>query len=180
MFHRIMVKKRVEFLFWKLPVLDLFNTIIQTKKQQPKLEEFHQLRVFIRFVSSKFFSAAKEYPLLYVEALIPNMKSDRQFWEAPHKQVQREESAEEQERYMNDVNYIPQNIFNNGQQQATAQTREGREREKTSDLNEIDDDMVDYYFSAFDTRKEEEAAADTNKEVEETVIRENTENVINL
>ncbi|CEP15228.1 hypothetical protein [Parasitella parasitica] len=75
MFHRLMVKRKAEYLFWKLPVLELFNRILQDSRSLSQSIAFEELAKFIRYSTRQFFKAAAEYPLLYVEALNPSIKS---------------------------------------------------------------------------------------------------------
>ncbi|KAF7726188.1 Topoisomerase 1-associated factor 1 [Apophysomyces ossiformis] len=69
LFHRIMVKRKVEHPFFKLPVLDLFNRILSEYHYLPKSPAMSQLVQFIRYSVRQFFKRANEYPLLFVEAL---------------------------------------------------------------------------------------------------------------
>ena len=64
---------------------------------------------FIQYSTYQFFKAAKVYPLLFIEALIPKMKSDRNMWEEPN--VERMQAEQEEEEYLNDVNYICNNFW---------------------------------------------------------------------
>ncbi|CAO3597350.1 unnamed protein product [Absidia cylindrospora] len=68
-FHRIMVKTKVEHLFWKLPTLELFNRILQDRAYIPKSVALDELVRFIRYVVRQFFKKAETYPLLFIEAL---------------------------------------------------------------------------------------------------------------
>ncbi|ORZ22999.1 timeless protein-domain-containing protein [Absidia repens] len=68
-FHRIMVKTKVEHLFWKLPTLELFNRILQDRAYIPKSVAFDELVRFIRYVVRQFFKKAETYPLLFIEIL---------------------------------------------------------------------------------------------------------------
>ncbi|KAI9361536.1 timeless protein-domain-containing protein [Pilaira anomala] len=145
MFHRIMVKRRAEYLFWKLPVLDLFNRILSDVHRVPKTKEFGMLIEFIQYSTYQFFKAAKVYPLLFIEALIPKMRSDRNMWEEPN--VERIQAEQEEEEYLNDVNYIPSTTTNNN--------TEAEQSTETHNNDIIDEEMVDYLFSAFDQRDKE-------------------------
>ncbi|KAG0178563.1 Topoisomerase 1-associated factor 1 [Apophysomyces sp. BC1034] len=69
LFHRIMVKRKVEKLFFKLTVLDLFNRILNEYPYLPKSPAMSQLVQFIRYSIGRFFKRANEYPLLFVEVL---------------------------------------------------------------------------------------------------------------
>ncbi|KAI8061721.1 timeless protein-domain-containing protein [Gongronella butleri] len=67
LFHRLMVKRKAEHLFWKLPVLELFNRILQDKTRLAKSAALTNLYQFITFVTRQFFKKANLYPLLFVE-----------------------------------------------------------------------------------------------------------------
>ncbi|ORX55590.1 timeless-domain-containing protein [Hesseltinella vesiculosa] len=66
-FHRLMVKKKAEHLFWKIPTLELFNRILQDRTKLPKSAALTNLYQFITFVTRQFFKKADAYPLLFVE-----------------------------------------------------------------------------------------------------------------
>lgn len=100
---------------------------------------------FIQYSTYQFFKAAKVYPLLFIEALIPKMKSDRNMWEEPN--VERMQAEQEEEEYLNDVNYIPSTTTNNN--------TEAEQSTETHNNDIIDEEMVDYLFSAFDQRDKE-------------------------
>ncbi|KAI7903689.1 timeless protein-domain-containing protein [Cokeromyces recurvatus] len=158
MFHRMMVKRKAEYLFWKLPVLELFNRILIDFKNIPstqKTREMGQLEEFIRYAVYQFFKGAKEYPLLFVEALVPSIKSNRTMWEISPPPTEEELRRDEEEaKYLADVNYIPTNDNNEDEQHQSSNNDE------EEDL--LDEDMMDYYFSEFDKQKErEEEAAKT-------------------
>ncbi|KAL7326237.1 Topoisomerase 1-associated factor 1 [Mucor circinelloides] len=145
MFHRLMVKRKAEYLFWKLPVLELFNRILQNSNKFSESKAFAELEQFIRYSTRQFFKAAAEYPLLYVEALNPSIKSNRTWWEMPS-----EEEQLEKQRYEQDVNYIPPATWERAEpQQSQANSK--------ADENGLDAAMEDYYYSAFDRRDELEA-----------------------
>ncbi|KAG2219454.1 hypothetical protein INT45_008102, partial [Circinella minor] len=74
LFHRIMVKRKVEDVFFKINVLELFNRIIYTYPSLPKSGAMSELVQFIRYCTRQFFKKANEYPLLYVEVLFKNPK----------------------------------------------------------------------------------------------------------
>ncbi|EPB81380.1 hypothetical protein HMPREF1544_11910 [Mucor circinelloides 1006PhL] len=145
MFHRLMVKRKAEYLFWKLPVLELFNRILQNSNKFSESKAFAELEQFIRYSTRQFFKAAAEYPLLYVEALNPSIKSNRTWWEMPS-----EEEQLEKQKYEQDVNYIPPATWERAEpQQSQANSK--------ADENGLDAAMEDYYYSAFDRRDELEA-----------------------
>jgi hypothetical protein len=74
-------------------------------------------------------------------------------WEIPN-----EAALREKERYMADVNYIPPSSNTNNEN--VNDVSESREQTPETDNNNIiDDTMVDYLFSAFDRKKEDEAVA---------------------
>ncbi|KAI8992116.1 timeless protein-domain-containing protein [Mycotypha africana] len=81
MFHRIMVKQNVEYLFWKAPVLELFNRILINAAKVPRSDAFDQLKIFIRYAVRQFFKGVEQYPLLIVEAFLLNVKTSRKWWE---------------------------------------------------------------------------------------------------
>ncbi|KAG2232960.1 hypothetical protein INT48_008053 [Thamnidium elegans] len=152
MFHRIM-----------LPVLDLFNKILCDAYRMPNTKEFTMLTEFIQYSTYQFFKAAKVYPLLFVEALIPKFKSNRDLWEQPD---ERTIQAQQDERdYLDDVNYIPTTT-------TTTKESENPAREEENH-NIIDDAMADYLFGAFDRREEElpteDMDASLNSEVETSI-----------
>ncbi|KAG2212278.1 hypothetical protein INT47_001637 [Mucor saturninus] len=158
MFHRIMVKRRAEFLLWKLPVLDLFNRILSDAHRMRQTPELDMLTEFIEYCIYQFFKAAKLYPLLFVEALIPTAKPDRTMWELPDPARVQDEQA-----YLNDVNYMPV---------ATDTANTTQQRSKSpEDNNIIDEGMADYLFSAFDRKKQEEEANISDHDEEATQSR---------
>lgn len=126
-----------------------------------------------------------------VEALIPNMKSDREQWVSKSQEtVARERTKRQQEEaYSNDVNYVPESLFAGGKKKE----KTPEEQQQQADFNDIDEDMADYYFSAFeDKRREEETVTTTSnndkeqaedivmnqqdQDESEAVLRENREN----
>lgn len=77
MFHRIFVKCKMEALFYKLSILNVFNTIINetpTTKSTPK--SLQELVGFITFAVRAFFKKLADYPALYIEILYPKSRSD--------------------------------------------------------------------------------------------------------
>ncbi|KAI9486114.1 MAG: timeless protein-domain-containing protein [Benjaminiella poitrasii] len=161
MFHRMMVKRKAEYLFWKLPVLELFNRVLIDFKKIPggqKSREMAQLEEFIRYAVYQFFKSAKEYPLLFVEALVPSIKSNRLMWETPSPPTEEEvKEREEEERYLADVNYIPPADEEQEDNQANSKDTEREEEE------EVDEEMMDYYFSEFDKKKAQEKVENGTK-----------------
>jgi hypothetical protein len=125
--------------------MELFNRILQDSRKFSQSAAFGELEQFIRYSTRQFFKAAAEYPLLYVEALNANIKSNRTWWEMPN-----EEEQLEKQRYEQDVNYIPPSTWERDEPQQP-------QPEKTTNENELDADMQDYYFSAFDRRDDLEA-----------------------
>ncbi|OBZ88075.1 Topoisomerase 1-associated factor 1 [Choanephora cucurbitarum] len=81
MFHRMMVKRNTEYLFWKLPVMELFNRILCDYPRLPESNGLSQLRQFIIYSTRQFFKCAAVYPLAYVEALVPSIQTNRLTWE---------------------------------------------------------------------------------------------------
>ncbi|KAI9490959.1 timeless protein-domain-containing protein [Zychaea mexicana] len=75
LFHRIMVKREVEHVFFKINVLELFNRIVGTYPSLPKTSAMSELVHFIRYCTRRFFKKAEEYPLLFVEILFANPKT---------------------------------------------------------------------------------------------------------
>lgn len=75
-FHRIIVKRNAEYLFWKLPVMELFNRIMLHSSKFPRTEAHAQLKELIRYSTRQFFKYASIYPLLFVEALVPSIKTN--------------------------------------------------------------------------------------------------------
>ncbi|KAI8366587.1 timeless protein-domain-containing protein [Blakeslea trispora] len=75
MFHRMMVKRNAEYLFWKLPVMELFNRILTHYSHLPPSPGLDQLRQFILYATRQFFKCAADYPLVYVEALVPSIQT---------------------------------------------------------------------------------------------------------
>ncbi|RCI02751.1 Topoisomerase 1-associated factor 1 [Rhizopus stolonifer] len=96
MFHRMMVKRNVDYVFWKLPVMELFNRILMDYPRLPKSEPLSQLRQFIIYSTRQFFKSAAQYPLLYVEALVPSIRSDRAMWTDTRPLETHEEPTREQ------------------------------------------------------------------------------------
>lgn len=125
--------------------MELFNRILQDANKFSKSSAFAEVEQFIRYSTRQFFKAAAEYPLLYVEALNPSIKSNRTWWEMPSEQEQLEK-----QRYEQDVNYIPPATWEHEEPQQ-------REPSQQADDNELDAAMEDYYYSAFDRRDEMEA-----------------------
>ncbi|KAI9268791.1 timeless protein-domain-containing protein [Sporodiniella umbellata] len=74
-FHRMMVKRKTEYLFWKLPVMELFHRILAHASRFPRTESHSQLLEFIHYSMGLFFNYASTYPLLIVEALSPGIKT---------------------------------------------------------------------------------------------------------
>lgn len=145
-------------------MLELFNRILQDSHRLPKTAASKGLVKFITYSTYQFFKAAKQYPLLFVEALIPNMKSERSMWKIPN-----EAGIREKERYLADVNYIPP------PSSTTNDTPASREQSPEADNNNIiDDEMADYLFSAFDRRNGEKEDNEANKE---NINREEEEEV---
>lgn len=64
-------------------MLDLFNRILTDSHKIPKSNALAELQQFIRYAVRQLFKGAKEYPLLFVEALVPTIKSNRSTWEVP-------------------------------------------------------------------------------------------------
>lgn len=106
----------------------------------PKTREFAMLTEFIQYSTYQFFKAAKIYPLLFVEALFPSVKSNRSMWELPDPI-----SKQREKDYLNDVNYMPPPTTTIQQRPVSPENN-----------NIIDEDMADYLFSAFDRKKQEE------------------------
>ncbi|KAG1495719.1 hypothetical protein G6F54_006987 [Rhizopus delemar] len=75
-FHRMIVKRNAEYLFWKLPVMELFNRIMLHSSKFPRTEAHAQLKELIRYSTRQFFKYASIYPLLFVEALVPSIKTN--------------------------------------------------------------------------------------------------------
>ncbi|KAI9263284.1 timeless protein-domain-containing protein [Phascolomyces articulosus] len=75
LFHRIMVKRKVEDVFFKINVLELFNRINCAYPSLPKTNAMSELVQFIRYCTRQFFKKADEYPLLFIEVLFKNPKS---------------------------------------------------------------------------------------------------------
>jgi hypothetical protein len=142
--------------------MDLFNRILIDSKRVPNSTAFSELKQFIRYSTRQFFKGAAEYPLLFVEALIPNIKSNRTMWEMPD-----EDKVRDKENYLADVNYIPP--ASTSANHNTTTTTEATQNNQ----NSIDDDMMDYYFSEFDRKKQsEEAQSTTNQVNTESLIEE--------
>lgn len=128
--------------------MELFNRILQDSRKFSQSAAFSELEQFIRYSTHQFFKAAAEYPLLYVEALNANIKSNRTWWEMPD-----EEEQLEKQRYEQDVNYIPPSTWERDEPQQPQQQQPRKEINE----DELDADMQDYYFSAFDRRDDLEA-----------------------
>ncbi|KAI8147994.1 timeless protein-domain-containing protein [Fennellomyces sp. T-0311] len=77
LFHRIMVKRQVENVFFKISVLELFNRILCRYSSLPKTNVMNELVQFIRYCTRQFFKRAEEYPLLFVEVMFANPKSKK-------------------------------------------------------------------------------------------------------
>ncbi|KAJ3209527.1 Topoisomerase 1-associated factor 1 [Clydaea vesicula] len=75
MFHRIFVKSKMEALFYKLPILNLFNKIISDSKIMT-LDYQQELIKFVKFFLKKFFSNLKEYPVLFVQIFFNKTKRE--------------------------------------------------------------------------------------------------------
>lgn len=134
----------------------------------PKTKEFNMLTEFIQYSTYQFFKAAKVYPLLFVEALIPRFKSNRELWEQPDERKVRAQRDEQD--YLDDVNYIPTTT--------TTTTTETENPPQEENHNIIDDAMADYLFGAFDRRAEEEPSTENmddgfNRRAEEEPLTEN-------
>jgi hypothetical protein len=142
--------------------MDLFNRILIDSKCVPNSSAFSELKQFIRYSTRQFFKGAAEYPLLFVEALIPTIKSNRSMWEMPD-----EHKVREKENYLADVNYIPPTSTSANRTTSTTATTDALQNNQES----IDDDMMDYYFSEFDRKKQEEAQSNQdNTEMQGTTV----------
>lgn len=130
--------------------MELFNRILQDSRKFSQSAAFGELEQFIRYSTRQFFKAAAEYPLLYVEALNVNIKSNRTWWEMPD-----EEEQLEKQRYEQDVNYIPPSTWERDESQQP-------QSENETNGDELDADMQDYYFSAFDRRDDLEGEGSNN------------------
>ncbi|KAI8375942.1 timeless protein-domain-containing protein [Radiomyces spectabilis] len=75
LFHRLMVKRQVDYIFWKLPILELFNRILIESRLMHHTPNFSQLLQFIRYCTRQFFKRAEEYPLIFIEVLFKHAKS---------------------------------------------------------------------------------------------------------
>ncbi|KAI9322900.1 timeless protein-domain-containing protein [Dichotomocladium elegans] len=75
LFHRIMVRRKNEQIFFKLPVLELFNRILAYENSLSKTPENMELLRFIRYCIHQFFKRLEEYPPLFMEVLFHNPKS---------------------------------------------------------------------------------------------------------
>lgn len=122
--------------------------------------EFAMLTEFIQYSTYQFFKAAKVYPLLFVEALIPTAKPDRTMWELPDPA-----RAQDEQAYLDDVNYMPVNSDTSNKTQQRSPSPEN------NDI--IDDAMADYLFSAFDRKKQDEEANESDHDEESTQSRLN-------
>ncbi|KAL0095074.1 timeless protein-domain-containing protein [Phycomyces blakesleeanus] len=69
LFHRIMVKIKAEHIFFKLPVLDLFNRILHDAPVLPKNSANQQLFQFIRYCVRQFVQRAEVYSPLFTEVV---------------------------------------------------------------------------------------------------------------
>lgn len=101
------------------------------------------LTEFIQYSTYQFFKAAKVYPLLFVEALIPKFKSNRALWEQPDERMA--QARQDEQDYLDDVNYIPPTTTKESENPALQEENH----------NIIDDATVEYLFGAFDRREEE-------------------------
>ncbi|RUS31825.1 timeless protein-domain-containing protein [Jimgerdemannia flammicorona] len=77
MFHRIMVKCKIEAVFFKLSMMELFNRILMDLPTLPKTPAYKELGQFLTFCTRQLFKKLKEYPLLYVEILFPKTREYR-------------------------------------------------------------------------------------------------------
>jgi len=73
-FHRLMVKRQLEHLFFKLPVLELFNRILPAAKVQQHNPVYLQLAKFIRFCVKQYVKHAQNNPLFLVESLFKGIR----------------------------------------------------------------------------------------------------------
>ncbi|KAI9277922.1 timeless protein-domain-containing protein [Umbelopsis sp. AD052] len=73
-FHRLMVKRKMEHLFFKLPTLELFNRILPVIKTQSDKSSFQQLAMFIRYCIKQYVKHAQENPLFLVESLFKGVR----------------------------------------------------------------------------------------------------------
>lgn len=112
------------------------------------------LTEFIHYSTYQFFKAAEGYPLLFVEALIPKFKSNRDLWEQPNERMV--QAQQDEQAYLDDVNYIPPTPANESENPALQEENH----------NIIDDTMADYLFGAFDRREEDSKDDRLDKEVE--------------
>lgn len=139
--------------------MDLFNRILMDSKRIPHSTAFSELKQFIRYSTRQFFKGAAQYPLLFVEALIPTIKSNRTMWEMPD-----EDEIREKENYLADVNYIPP--------AATTSTNQSTTAPKNNEES-IDEEMMDYYFSEFDRKKQlEDAQSTAHQDTTDAVVEE--------
>ncbi|KAI8884300.1 timeless-domain-containing protein [Backusella circina FSU 941] len=171
MFHRIMVKRKVEYFFWKLPVLDLFNRILHDREALPKTSAFKQLYDFILYATTTFFEGADQYPLLFVEALFPT-RTDRSIWENPDANViedyieDEEQRRKENEDYNSDGGDSIDRLINSPKGEDKRKEYDsdsgdsidrlikGPKRDKgkgrATSSNDIDPVLLETYFKAFD------------------------------
>ncbi|KAI8970854.1 timeless protein-domain-containing protein [Pilobolus umbonatus] len=80
MFHRIMVKRGIEYPFFKLPVLDLFDRILTDANALPETDAHAQLFKFIQHALRQFFDIFENHSLLLVEALVPTIHTSKAMW----------------------------------------------------------------------------------------------------
>ncbi|CDH60505.1 dna repair protein [Lichtheimia corymbifera JMRC:FSU:9682] len=77
LFHRIMVKRKCEQIFYKLPVLNLFNQILGRQNTLPRNTAITELIRFIRYCTRQFFKRLESHPPLFLEILFTNPNSKR-------------------------------------------------------------------------------------------------------
>ncbi|KAI7875662.1 timeless-domain-containing protein [Lichtheimia hyalospora FSU 10163] len=77
LFHRIMVKRKCEQIFYKLPVLNLFNQILGRQNVLPRNTAMNELVRFIRYCTRQFFKRLESHPPLFLEVLFTNPHSKR-------------------------------------------------------------------------------------------------------
>ncbi|CDS12810.1 hypothetical protein LRAMOSA04994 [Lichtheimia ramosa] len=77
LFHRIMVKRQCEQIFYKLPVLNLFNQILGRQNTLPRNTAISELVRFIRYCTRQFFKRLESHPPLFFEILFTNPNSKR-------------------------------------------------------------------------------------------------------
>ncbi|KAI9008813.1 timeless protein-domain-containing protein [Phycomyces nitens] len=83
LFHRIMVKIQAEHLFFKLPVLDLFNRILHDAHVLPKNSATQQLFQFIRYCVRQFIQRAEIYPPLFTEVIFKSIRARPKHYPEP-------------------------------------------------------------------------------------------------